>query len=107
MLKAEVADTPADQPESLTAYQLKSRLTWAALIKCVYEVDPLKCPQCGAEMKIVGFVERESAGTIRLLLSAAGLWREPAPRPPPPEPVAVPVLTEPVLDYEFFAQNCI
>jgi len=22
----------------------KCRLTWAALIKCVFEVDPLKCP---------------------------------------------------------------
>jgi hypothetical protein len=45
MRKDDVDDKPADTPESLTVYQLKSRLTWAALIKCVYEVDPLKCPK--------------------------------------------------------------
>ena len=93
-------------PEPLTEYQLKRRITWAALIKCVYEVDPLECPKCGAEMKIVGFIERESAGFIRMLLSAAGLWKEPAPRAPPPEPVAVPGFAELVLDYEFFTKNC-
>jgi hypothetical protein len=32
-------------------------ITWAALIKAVYEVDPLKCPKCGGTMKIVSFVE--------------------------------------------------
>ena len=30
--------------------------TWAALIKKVYEVDPLLCPYCGAEMKIIAFI---------------------------------------------------
>jgi hypothetical protein len=31
-------------PEPDTGFRLKCRMTWAALIKCVYEVDPLKCP---------------------------------------------------------------
>ena len=107
MRKAVVKDTPVDTPESLTEYQLKRRLTWAALIKCVYEVDPLECPNCGAQMRIVGFVERDNPGLIKLLLSAAGLWKEPEPRPPPLEPVAEPEAPERVLDYEFFDQNCI
>jgi len=25
--------------------------------KCVYDVDPLKCPECGGQMKIVSFIE--------------------------------------------------
>jgi hypothetical protein len=32
------------QQEPDTAFRRKCRMTWAALIKCVYEVDPLKCP---------------------------------------------------------------
>jgi hypothetical protein len=32
--------------------------TWAMLIKRVYEVDPLQCPCCGGQMKIVSFIER-------------------------------------------------
>jgi hypothetical protein len=104
-------DTSA--PEPLNAYKLKCRLTWAALIKCVYEVDPLKCTKCGAEMKIVGFVERKSSDLIRMWLSAAGLWKEPVPRAPPePEPIlkvatcTEPGRSEPAVDYDFFTQNC-
>jgi hypothetical protein len=33
------------QAESDTAFRRKCRMTWAALIKLVYEVDPLKCPK--------------------------------------------------------------
>ena len=36
-------------PEPLTGYQMKCRITWAALIKCIYEVDPLECPKCGGQ----------------------------------------------------------
>ena len=48
------------QAESDTAFLRKCRLTWAALIKCVYEVDPLKCPKCGGEMRIVAFIEEKT-----------------------------------------------
>jgi hypothetical protein len=47
------------QQEPDTAFRRKCRMTWAALIKCVYEVDPLKCPGCGGEMRIVSFIEQE------------------------------------------------
>ena len=29
----------------------QARKGWAVLIKLVYEIDPLSCPKCGAEMK--------------------------------------------------------
>ena len=32
------------------------RRSWAQLIKRIYEVDPLVCPLCGSEMKVVGFI---------------------------------------------------
>jgi len=37
-------------------FRRRARLTWAALIKKVYEIDPLLCPYCGAEMKIIAFI---------------------------------------------------
>jgi hypothetical protein len=45
-----------DEPD--TPYRRKLRITWAALIKCIFEVDPLKCPQCSGTMKIVAFIEQ-------------------------------------------------
>ena len=32
------------------------RRSWAKLIKRVYEVDPLVCPSCGGEMKVIAFI---------------------------------------------------
>ena len=32
--------------------------SWATLVKRVFEVDPLQCPQCGSRMKVVSFIER-------------------------------------------------
>lgn len=31
--------------------------TWARLLAKVYEVDPLVCPQCGAEMNVIAIIE--------------------------------------------------
>ena len=30
--------------------------SWAKLIKRIYEVDPLVCPSCGSEMKVIAFI---------------------------------------------------
>ena len=32
------------------------RRSWARLIKRIYEVDPLVCPSCGSEMKVIAFI---------------------------------------------------
>jgi hypothetical protein len=29
---------------------------WAAMIRKVYEVDPMLCPKCGGRMKVVAFL---------------------------------------------------
>lgn len=34
----------------------EARKRWAALIKQVYETDPLSCPKCRSEMKIIAFI---------------------------------------------------
>ena len=32
------------------------RRSWAQLIKRIYEVDPLVCPSCGSEIKVIAFI---------------------------------------------------
>jgi len=93
----------------LTQQQLRFRLTWAALIKMVYEVDPLKCPNCGGTMKIVALIDRErQPDVVEQILRHCGLWKTAPPRPPPPtaQPRELEVL-ERVLDFKFFDSTCI
>jgi len=44
----------------------KSRATWARLLRMVFEVDPLACPRCGAEMRVISVIT-EPALIHRLL----------------------------------------
>ncbi len=56
-------------------------------IKKIWEVDPLECPRCKAEMKIISFITE--ALVIRAILEHLHLWRAFfQPRSPPvcPEP---------------------
>jgi hypothetical protein len=50
-----VAETVAPPP-SPTARE--ARKGWAALIKQVYETEPLACPKCGSPMCIIPLIER-------------------------------------------------
>ena len=61
----------------------QGRKRWAALIKQVYEVDPLSCPKCGAEMKIVAFIEGRQTAVVEKILRHCGLWNEESDRGPP------------------------
>ena len=53
------------------------------LIKRVYEVDPLSCPQCGGVMKVVAFIEPPQAEVIEKILRHCGLWQGSSSRVPP------------------------
>ena len=53
------------------------------LIKRVYEVDPLSCPKCGGQMKVVAFLEPPQSDVIEEILRHCGLWQASAPRAPP------------------------
>ena len=52
------------------------------MIRKIYEVDPLLCPECGNAMKIIAFIE--AAAVIRKILEHLRLWEEPEPRAPAP-----------------------
>ncbi len=83
------------------------------LIKRVYEIDPLTCPHCGSQMKVVAFIEPPQDEVVEKILrghqSAAdhrrpklrlcarsvpigGLWQASAPRAPPDADGLVPEL---------------
>jgi hypothetical protein len=66
----------------------EARKGWAALIKQVYETDPLRCPRCGAELKIIAFIQRRQSEVIEKILRHCGLWEQSPARGPPaaPEP---------------------
>ena len=59
------------------------------LIKRLYEIDPLACPECGGQMKVVAFLEprapeqRWSGDVIEKILRHCGLWCPAAARAPP------------------------
>jgi uncharacterized protein YbaR (Trm112 family) len=48
------------------------RKNWARLIQKIYEVDPLICPKCRGEMRIIAFIEDEAV--IKKILKHLGLW---------------------------------
>ncbi len=82
--KGQSQAVPAAAPNSASAPSSKqARKRWAALIKPVYEIDPLSCPQCGAEMKIISFIERHQSEGIEKILRHCGLWEETSARAPP------------------------
>jgi hypothetical protein len=63
------------------------RCRWANLIRRAYEVDPLVCPRCGAEMRVIGFITEPSL--IRRILDHIRR-RDTVSRPPPhPQPAVV------------------
>ncbi len=54
---------------------------WAEMIRKVYEVDPMVCPQCGGTMKIIAFLTDDAVvdriiDHLKLTFAAE--------RPPPP-----------------------
>ncbi len=56
------------------------RKNWARLIQKIYEVDPLTCPKCQGQMRIISFIQDEEV--IQKILKHPGLWLV-KPRVPP------------------------
>jgi hypothetical protein len=55
---------------------------WAEMIRKVYEVDPLLCPTCSGQMRIISFIQEPK--TIDRIIGHLKLTFE-AERPPPPQ----------------------
>ena len=72
--------------------------TWAALIKKIYEVDPLSCPRCSHLMRIISVIDQQE--TIEKILKHLGLWQPQAHGPPMNKEEKI--IEETVYDYSFF-----
>jgi hypothetical protein len=78
----DTSQTPGLQDDN--EFTRGARLSWARLIRRVYEVDPLLCPFCGAEMKILAFIlDFGAAKAIRKSLELPAQEPEPLAHAPP------------------------
>jgi hypothetical protein len=77
---------------------------WRELIKKVWEADPLLCPKCSREMRIVVLINQREV--IERILRHLGLWKQGVrlcpPRAPPESDqwVIEPWLDDPFPDYD-------
>jgi hypothetical protein len=74
----------------------ESHQRWAALVKRVYEVDPLEYPECGNDMKIIAFI-RDPAVVHRIFDHLDRL--ETSDNDPPRSPSNEGLTPEPVYDH--------
>lgn len=85
-----------DEVEVLDVSKYKPRRipspTWRECIKKIWEVDPLECPKCHGEMKIISFITEKPV--IRKILEHLGLWSEERPPPNKASPKTEAVTTE-------------
>jgi hypothetical protein len=78
--RAKLSPPPAEEQESDYRQEfLKS--SWAACIKRVYEIDPLECPKCKSQMRIIAFIQDQHS--IKDIMKAQGIPDFQAPPPIP------------------------
>lgn len=68
------------------------QLMWRECIKKVWKVDPLTCPKCTAEMRIISFIYKKTV--IKKILTHLNIFVEKQNQRAPP--VAPPEYTEPI-----------
>ena len=78
--RAKLSPPPAEEPESDYRREFR-KSSWGACIKRIYEVDPLECPKCKAQMRIIAFIQDEHS--IKDIMKAQGIPDFQAPPPIP------------------------
>jgi hypothetical protein len=79
---AEAAPSPGGAPGSRTG-------SWARLLRRILEVDPLLCPRCGVEIKIVSVITDSKVVDAILRSLSLGACRDPFAERGPPAPAGV------------------
>ncbi len=70
--RAKLAAYSAQEPESDYRSEFR-KSAWAACIKRTCEIDPLECPRCKAQMRIIAFIQ--DTRTISDIMKADGAPR--------------------------------
>jgi len=65
------------------------------LIQKIYEVDPLTCPKCASQMRVISVIE--DSEIVKKILKHLGLWYQKA--RPPPKVNSPPMTPEYHIDY--------
>jgi len=91
-------DMEETEAEVSTPARQAAKAAWAKLIRKIYEVDPLTCPKCGAQMRVIALIE--DPAVIERILTWLGLWepRQPGGPSPPAERPSPPLTYHPVPD---------
>lgn len=71
MPKPKVLSLVEELIEAKTKPKSKSRISWARLLKRVFNIDVTKCNKCNGQMKIIAAIEDPKV--IRKILSHLGL----------------------------------
>ena len=71
--------TPAEC-ETTCSHHLPVRLSWARLLKRVFEIDMAHCPNCGGELKIIAAILEQPV--IEKILTHLGLQARAPPLAP-------------------------
>ena len=72
-------DTPED-PDGAPHHASSLRMSWARLLKRVFDIDVEHCPHCGGNLKIISAIEDPSV--ITKILDHLGLPARAPPRAP-------------------------
>ena len=56
--EAAILATDKPPPARPGSAEARRRSSWARMLRKVFEVDPLLCPQCGEEMVIVAWITK-------------------------------------------------
>ena len=62
------------------AHGARVRMSWARLLKRVFDLDVERCGQCGGKMRIIAAIEEPAV--IERILTHLGLSAQPPPRAP-------------------------
>ena len=75
-----VQAAPPAECEATCAHHRPVRLSWAKLLKRVFEIDMAHCPNCGGELKIIAAILEQPV--IEKILTHLGLQARAPPRTP-------------------------
>ncbi len=67
------------EQKQATEEQRHYKKKWAQLIRKVFEVNPLECPACGGEMKLISIIYEKDV--IQKILEHLNLWEQDLPPP--------------------------
>ena len=58
--RPDILNGTSDDPEGAPPQSTRARISWARLLKRVFDIDIERCPHCGGTLKIIAAIEDPS-----------------------------------------------